>query len=681
MAEDESAIVPPGCPGRANLDAFVRGQLPPEQLEVIAEHLSACSQCESSLEALYGEQTILAHLRRQPACEFPLDDPICGQLEDRARAIALEQPVAPTVTDGAAADSAADEGVGPHLPLSFGAYQLLARLGQGGMGIVYLARQEKLKRLVALKMVRAGVYASSEERMRFEREGEAIARVHHAHVVQIYEFGEHQGQLFFTMELLEGGTLARKLQGKPLAEREAAKLVRTLARAVHAAHDQGVVHRDLKPANVLFATDGTVKITDFGLAKVLDGENSDTRSDAILGTPSYMAPEQARGDIRAVSAAADVYALGAILYETLTGRPPFRAETRYQTLEQVRTAEPEAPSQLRPGLSRDLEAICRICLEKEPARRYESAEALADDLDRWLGGASTRARPLRWHHRVQRALRRHRGAVAAVGLLLALAAILLATFYFRDPERKMEDIQARLRHGEAVTLIGDKGDPAWSRWGLREGPADLLHAKDGAFVIKALDPAVLTLLDDPRGNYRFSAEVRHDDTARLGQVGICFAHSRHPTPRGLQQAFCTLMFNDYEAFSNDPVTGKKSSRLRLTVQRAAETGPGGIHLEVLKYFVPAAEETPTQLPWRRLAVEVRPEGLELFWEAERVAHFTHEQLLEMFDSVRGVWIQGKKVFEFNDLRPAFGPRDSLGLFVHRGGASYRRVRVEPLPPP
>jgi len=239
------------CPGREELAAFERGQLPLERLEVIAEHLERCAQCESSLEELRDEDTIQQHLRHPPSEGLRLDESLCLRLEDRARAIALEQVEPPTITDG-----------GGHvreefrLPLSFGTHLLLEQLEPGGMGIVFKARQEALKRTVALKVIRAATFASADAQARFRREGEALDRVRHANVVQIYEFGECQGQLFYTMEWLDGSTLARKLDGGPLPEREAAELLRTLARAVQALHDERIIHRDLKPGNILFAADG-----------------------------------------------------------------------------------------------------------------------------------------------------------------------------------------------------------------------------------------------------------------------------------------------------------------------------------------------------------------------------------------------------------------------------------------
>jgi serine/threonine protein kinase len=275
-------------------------------------------------------------------------------------------------------------------------YEIIAELGRGGMGVVYQARQLGLKRLCALKMILAAGHAGPSDLARFTTEAEALARLQHPNIVSIYEIGTHQGKPFFSMEYCPGGSLDRKLNHKPLDPRQAARLVRTLAEAMHAAHRANIIHRDLKPANVLLASPGREsgelipKITDFGLAKKLD-DSSQTQTGAIMGTPSYMAPEQASGQ-KNIGPAADIYALGAILYECLTGRPPFQAATPLDTLLQVLEHTPLPPQMLNPAVPRDLQTICLKCLEKEPRQRYASAEALANDLARWLSGETITAR-------------------------------------------------------------------------------------------------------------------------------------------------------------------------------------------------------------------------------------------------------------------------------------------------
>ena len=299
-------------------------------------------------------------------------------------------------------------------------YDILKRLGEGGMGVVYKARHQGLKRLVALKMIRGGSQARADLLTRFRVEAEAVARLRHPNIIQIYDIGEAAGLPFVALELLDGGGLDDRLAGTPQPGNQAAELMVTLARAVHVAHEAGIVHRDLKPTNVLYTSDGVPKITDFGLAKRIDSDDGHTESGQIMGSPSYMAPEQARGHSRNVGPAADVYALGAILYEMLTGRPPFKGETPMETVRQVLDDDPVTPSRLVPRVPRDLETICLKCLHKDPAKRYESAQALADDLERYLRGEPILARRTSfWSARRKWARRR---PLAAASWMLAVLA-------------------------------------------------------------------------------------------------------------------------------------------------------------------------------------------------------------------------------------------------------------------
>ncbi len=273
-------------------------------------------------------------------------------------------------------------------------YEILSELGRGGMGVVYKARQVALNRVVALKMILGGAHAGPEELARFRTEAEAVAQLKHANIVQVYDVGECEGRPFFSLEFVEGGSLDSKLNRKAQKARDAAGLVETLARAMHSAHEKGIVHRDLKPANILLTPDGMPKITDFGLAKNLADDSGKTHSGSVMGTPSYMAPEQAAGRVEDICPATDVYALGAILYDALTGRPPFKGATVVDTLNQVRNDEPIPPSRLQPRVPRDLETICLKCLQKSPRKRYASAQALAEDLRRFLNGEAILARPM-----------------------------------------------------------------------------------------------------------------------------------------------------------------------------------------------------------------------------------------------------------------------------------------------
>jgi WD40 repeat protein len=339
-----------------------------------------------------------------------------------------------------------------------GGYEILEVLGRGGMGIVYKARQEGLQRLVALKMIRTAGPPEATELARFRTEAEVVARLQHPNIVQVFGVGTVHGSPYLTLEYCGGGSLAAQLNNVPRPPGEAARLVECLARGMAAAHAAGIIHRDLKPANVLLAEDGTPKISDFGLAKKTDVEVGQTQTGAILGTPSYMAPEQAEGGARHVGPAADVYALGAILYELLTGRPPFRAATALETLEQVRTIDPVAPRQLAPRIPRDLETICLKCLEKAPTRRYVSAAALADDLERFRDGRPIQARPTLWWERWAKWARRRPAVAALVAVsLVALAAMSAGAWkYHVDLEQHASALQAtarQLQQEQKVALI------------------------------------------------------------------------------------------------------------------------------------------------------------------------------------------------------------------------------------
>ncbi|MBL8793889.1 MAG: tetratricopeptide repeat protein [Planctomycetia bacterium] len=388
---------------------------------------------EVQLRDRQGEAPSLEEYRQR----FPR---LAEQLERQFAAPRLAKPGTSTAT---AADSKPTVSGDPQLPQVPG-YEVLAVIGQGGMGVVYRARQTGLKRLVALKMIRGGAaLARPQDQARFRAEAELLARLEHPNIVRVYEVGEHAGNPYFTMELVEGGNLAQRLAGAPLPTPEAVRLTEVLARAVEAAHARGVVHRDLKPANVLVGQRPTaddtpdpdafgadrVKITDFGLAKQLDVEVLETRSSEIIGTPSYMAPEQASSKTGDIGPATDVYALGALFYEMLTGRPPFRAASLWDTLEQVRGQDPAPPRQLDAKLPADLEVICLKCLRKEPAKRYARAADLAEDLRRFRAGEPILARRASRGEQAWKWLRRHPSlALASLTALLVLLVLSLGHY-------------------------------------------------------------------------------------------------------------------------------------------------------------------------------------------------------------------------------------------------------------
>jgi WD40 repeat protein/predicted Ser/Thr protein kinase len=411
----------------------------------------------------------------------------------------------------------------------FGDYELVRELARGGMGVVYLARQVNLNRTVALKMILAGQLASEAEVRRFYLEAEAAANLDHPGIVPIFEIGTHDGQHYFSMGFIEGESLARKVAEGPLPPRQAADLVREVAEAMQYAHQRGVVHRDLKPQNVLLDPAGRPKVTDFGLAKKIESDDGLTASGSVMGTPSYMPPEQAAGDTRAIGPAADIYSLGAVLYCLLTGRPPFQAASTMDTLLQVLEREPVAPRELNPAVDRDLETVCLKCLQKEPARRYDSAQALAEDLGRWLRREPIVARPVGRAERAWRWCKRNPWLAAAAGsTVAALLAVVVLALVFADRRNRYANDQAR-----AARRIGRlAGDLAVEQERLKESLEQVRTQRDQ--VRTQRDQARLNLyLADMR------AAAQAWDEGRVSRIGPLVARYEappedSPDPRGFE---------------------------------------------------------------------------------------------------------------------------------------------------
>jgi WD40 repeat protein/serine/threonine protein kinase len=457
------------CPEPAQLARFLENLLGPGERRAVEGHVEVCGQCQGELDRLTADAAVWP---------FP---PPARHPEDTPRPTSVLRPL--------------DSGR-PEVP----GFRILAELGRGAMGVVYLAERVAVGDRVALKMLPPG-QDSSRERARFWREAEAVARLQHPNIVEVYHVDEHGGRPYFVMPFIAGGDLGRQLGDDPLPPRAAAALAETLARAVHHAHQRGVIHRDLKPANVLVdgpapapAAAGAggeetipfsgldpagVKVTDFGLARLLDGPGLATVPDGPMGTPCYMAPEQAAGRAAEVGTLSDVYGLGAVLYKCLTGRPPFDGATAQEILDKVRSEAAEPPRRHRPDLPRDLELICMKCLEKDPARRYASAEQLADELRRHLDGRPLRdTRPVGRLERFRLWCRREPYQAAAAGLAAALVAALVVApvGYALQERRRTEEVGRALdiaNHALAESHLArglgllEQDNPAGMLWLVR----------------------------------------------------------------------------------------------------------------------------------------------------------------------------------------------------------------------
>jgi serine/threonine protein kinase len=433
-------------PTTEELRALSLGQLTEADLSRVAAHLRECAECCRRIDQLATDDPLLKRLEKAASHAEQQLVP-AAQRRSAVRALRKGQD------KKTAAQQPASEPPPVILPApkQVGEYDVLAEVGRGGMGVVYQARHRVLNRFVALKMVLAGDFASASQILRIRLEAELAARVQHPNIVQVYEIGTYEGRPFLALEWVDGGSLADRLDGTPWTPTEAARLIEILARATHAAHEQGVVHRDLKPANVLVgpvcrtgpdstrvplgkrdllpstsrSASGTYKITDFGLAQPIEGGKTLTHSGLLVGTPGYMAPEQASGKRAMVGPATDIYALGVMLYQLTTGQLPFQGDSGLEVLRAVTEDEATRPRRLQPDIPRDLEAITLHCLEKEPARRYPSALALAEDLWCFQQGKPIHARPVSRLERMRKWARR-RPAVAALTLAV-LGLVLLVT--------------------------------------------------------------------------------------------------------------------------------------------------------------------------------------------------------------------------------------------------------------
>ena len=560
------------------------------------------------------------------------------------------------------------KGVDP-APAALGRYEIVDEIAHGGMGVVYRARDSVLGRVVALKVIRGGALAHKCDVERFLREAQAVAQLKHVNIIRIYDFGYSQGQPFFTMDLAENGSLLQRLPRLVADPRATAALVSNVARAVQYIHERGIVHRDLKPGNILLDQQDQPLVSDFGLAKAPEADGDLTGSGLAVGTPAYMAPEQAAGRNQHIGPTTDIWALGVILFELLTGARPFIGPEREDVTRAILDSEPRRPRSLQPRLARDLETIILKCLEKDPGCRYAAAADLADDLDRWQRGEPIQARPRSRLVRLGRWLKRRPALLAAGLCLLVLATILPPSLRYFDPERHGKALNARLQRGEKVELIGTENAPLAQRWRLpgSVGPP----TKEECFTIQSGLVGLLELLPGPLPErYRFQAEVRHEFAYLTEEVGIYVGYSSSRPDKN--EIHSLVLFSFADMGPKGPlwkINTKIRARLSLAMLSEPHLHENITHMALvaLKSFAP-----PPPPDWRRLSVEVEPAEMRFFWEGLLVGRLKQAQREEFAQRLH------KDAQVAGEMRHRFSPDGPLGLYVSKGGAAFRNVFVEPL---
>lgn len=573
----------------------------------------------------------------------------------------------------------------PPMVAMFGRYQILEEFPGGGMGVVYRAHDTVLGREVALKKIRTSRLANADISERFYREAQLVAKLHHPHIIKIFDFGEIQGQHFFTMTLVRQASLDRHLERLRDDTSAAVRLLHKVAGAVQYIHDHGLLHRDLKPANILLEDDDEPLISDFGLAKDPQSDPGLTATGMAPGTPSYMAPEQAGGNNDAVCKQTDVWALGVILYEMLTGKRPFTGGADV-VKQAILDSEPPQPRAVNRRLNRDLETIILKCLEKNPARRYVSAGALADDLGCWLRGEPIRAKPATRLRKCLRFLRRHPRWLTAVALLALTAALVPLALEYADSEPVLNrSIYPRLRRGQPVTLIGATGGPVRSKWIVpgMEIPGG------GNFTIDTTHLSMLELLPDPGlDRYRFRVEVRHEipnvrNKDIDNRVGIYFAHGKRRIVRGDVDAGTALAFTEPAKLNGKSIPGsvrvfqflydRAGFSDGFLMQDLPDVVPRGrVDFPWLKRLWAQSEEGHPTKGWRELAVEVTSREVRMYWgpEFELLGTFS---MADSFRNYKKLLFNGQE-----DNGRQLSVRGGLGLYIYQSAASFRNAMIEPL---
>jgi len=572
------------------------------------------------------------------------------------------------------------------LPLG---YEYVRTLGNGGMGDVYLVRDTAADRLVAMKFLRSAGSQNCYER--FLNEVRALARLDHPHIVRVLGHDFHRAIPYFTMEYLSGGSLAQELARAGLfpADR-AARVIATVARAVHAAHQAHIVHRDIKPSNILLDESGSPRLSDFGLAKRTDLDYELTTGSGPLGTPYYMPPEQTRRG--SLDARADVYGLGATLYHLLTGQPPFHGHE--DALLRIVQSPPKRPRSIRPEVPLELEAICLKCLEKKPEDRYPSAEALAQDLERFLAGQAPSAPPLTHSRRLRRWVRQHAtglataavALLATIGLVVAAAKLPASGDGPKAPQDPRDQIRAELAAGKPAVLIGQTGQPRWHQWYLGTANFGNSPTGDKSCYFQTNEHVLLELLDDPGiEQYSVSAEVRMINILGRGLEGCCGLYfGRQPNPDPTSQEFIyAAVFRDFHKSAKPPPGAAQFQVMETLWKQQPNQGLLLTHsLQFAGLEIPLLESRPG--PWRRITARVAPDLIQVLWAGEPDEQDLEVARLERDSS--GTFLQivpnnPNNPFLVRSQPPAWQSRSPFGIWVLNSSVCLRNVVVTPHPKP
>jgi hypothetical protein len=545
---------------------------------------------------------------------------------------------------------------------TLGPYNILDDIGEGGMGLVFKAKNRETGDVVALKTLRFAAAESGEHASRFAREIRAASRLEHPNIVRILDVELTAGRPYYTMPLVPAGNLARNLSRFRRDPRRAAALVEKVARAIHFAHERGIWHRDLKPQNILLDEHDEPIVTDFGLAKLRENETELTQTGAILGTPAYMAPEQCAGQTSHIGPATDIWAVGIILYECLTGNRPFLAGTSEEIRKIVLACNPLTPREINSAIDPALEAIVLKCLQRRPEDRYRSALELACDLDAWQGALPLSIRPASALSRSWRAVKRHKWRATGT-LLVSLAAAVSAAFWFFDPARRFGPLLAALEKNHVVELVGDTGPPRHYHWFERSQGAVTAGAEPGsgqAFRLQSLEHGMLDLLPMlPVSSYRIQAEVAQLRGADPeSAAGIFIAGTRHPQ----QELMLVFAVRDRNADSAGPSQGAFAS-LSLYKFQGHDT------ISHSSYPIASRPMQSVQGTWHRLKLELVGQSLRAYCDDNLFVDSS-------CSAIDAHWKAAVSSLQTPPHQQAPDFRASFGLFAARSEAAYRRVRVE-----